>query len=287
MLLGKVDTGSRDATVGVRNGDEGLDVRIDGDRVGGAAALANALPLQVVDPDVHNLVAGGPEQRRRYLDWIAFHVEHGYLAVWRRFRRTLKQRNAALRAGAGADRLSGWNTEFCESAMELHEARKRVLEISQVTLEETAVDLLGNPVRFEYRSGWAAGKSLLQALQEGLERDQQIGSTQVGPHRADLRLVYGERQARKLISRGQQKLLACTLVLSATDVVQTQLERPLVLLLDDPAAELDAESLGRLMASVINLGSQVIATALEPDTVLFPESPGLFHVEHGVLQKMS
>jgi hypothetical protein len=44
-------------------------------------------------------VAGGPEQRRRFLDWIAFHVEPEHLATWRRFRRALKQFQRMVLAG--------------------------------------------------------------------------------------------------------------------------------------------------------------------------------------------
>ena len=90
VLFGEVETGSRVASLGVRNSREGLEVRVDGETRGGAAELAAALPLLVIDPDVHNLVSGGPDERRRFLDWIAFHVEHGYLELWRRYRRALK-----------------------------------------------------------------------------------------------------------------------------------------------------------------------------------------------------
>ncbi|MDH3990431.1 MAG: hypothetical protein OEV34_14950, partial [Gammaproteobacteria bacterium] len=106
-------------------------------------------------------------------------------------------------------------------------------------------------------------------------------------HRADMKLVYDERQARKLVSRGQQKLLACALILAATEVVQTQLERPLLLLLDDPAAELDGQSVGRLMSSVEGLGCQVIATTLDRTAALFSTAPTLFHVEHGRVEGAS
>ena len=61
----------------------GLEVHADGEKMNSAASLAEALPLQVIDPDVHKLIAGGPEDRRRYIDLIAFHVEHGYLERWR------------------------------------------------------------------------------------------------------------------------------------------------------------------------------------------------------------
>ena len=287
VLFGKADAGAREAAIGVRNSREGLEIHIDGDKVASAAGLAEVLPLQIVDPDIHNLIAGGPEERRRYIDWIAFHVEHGYLEHWRRFRRALKQRNAALKENANPEALAGWDKEFTETGREVHEARLRVLDITRPALEEIGTLLLGSAVKVEYQQGWAADKSLAAALVVGIDRDQQLGSTQAGPHRADLKLVYDERQARRLVSRGQQKLLASALILAATEVVQSHLERPLLLLLDDPAAELDNDSLTRLMAAVVALGCQVIATSLDPDLVLFPDPPTKFHVEQGRLERVS
>ena len=286
VLFGRVTDGGRSSSVGVRNSSEGLEVRIDGESGGGAAALAGALPLQVIDPDVHGLVAGAPDGRRRYLDWIAFHVEHGYLDAWRRFRRALKQRNAALRSGAASTTIRGWNAEFVALAETLDAGRRLALEVATDGLEEAGSDLLGSEVRFDYRPGWKEGASLLEALESGLERDVQLGSTQAGPQRADLKLIYDERQARKLVSRGQQKLLACAMVLAAVETAQTALERPMLLLLDDPAAELDADSLGGLMRRVNQLGCQVIATSLEPDLGLFQQKAALFHVEHGELRRV-
>jgi DNA replication and repair protein RecF len=285
VLFGRVDDAGRSSSVGVRNNVGGLEVRIDGDGGGGSAALAAALPLQIIDPDVHDLVGGAPDHRRRYLDWIAFHVEHDYLSVWRRFRRALKQRNAALKSGAAAATIRGWNAEFVALAEQLDAGRRLALEVATEGLEEAGRDLLGSEVQFEYRAGWKEESGLLGALESGLERDLQQGSTQSGPHRADLKLIYDERQARKLVSRGQQKLLACAMVLAATEAAQTALERPLLLLLDDPAAELDTDSLARLIGRVVDLGCQVIATSLEPETELFGQQTAVFHVEHGTLNR--
>ena len=286
VLFGRVESGEHVSKVGVRNSPDGLEIRIDGESEGGAAALAAVLPLQIIDPDVHNLVAGAPDERRRFLDWIAFHVEPGYLSAWRRFRRALKQRNAALKAGQAAGAIASWNAEFVELAAEIDAGRRAALGVATDALQEAGEDLLGSEVGFDYRPGWKEGADLLQALETGLERDLQTGSTQAGPHRADLKLSYDERQARKLVSRGQQKLLACAMILAATETAQTALERPLVLLLDDPAAELDADSLGRLMGRVAGLGSQVIATSLTLDTGLFGDQARVFHVEHGELQSI-
>jgi DNA replication and repair protein RecF len=241
------------------------------------------LPLQVIDPEVHNLVAGGPELRRRFLDWVAFHVEHEHLHTWRRFRRALKQRNAALKGGSGDAAIRSWNAEFVELSTLLDASRRRSLEVATESLMSFGFGLLGTELGFEYHQGWNRDKSLEQALEEGLARDRQHGSTQHGPHRGDLKVTYDERQARKLVSRGQQKLLASAMILAATDTAQTALEGPLLLLLDDPAAELDGDSLGRLMDAVAGLGCQVVATSLEKGALDAPAGAAMFHVEHGVL----
>jgi DNA replication and repair protein RecF len=283
-LFGIVDRGSRDSRIGVRNSREGLEVRVDGDASGGAASLAEALPLQVIDPEVHALVSGGPDHRRRFVDWMAFHVEHDFLAAWRRFRRALQQRNAAIKTGKG---LQAWTAEFIELGERVDQLRRAVIRRSEESLAAHSRQLLGTAVRFEYRGGWPADKSLGEAVAESRERDLQQGNSQVGPHRADLALQVDERQARRLVSRGQQKLLACAMVLAATDIAQHALERPLLLLMDDPAAELDPASLERLMNGVFALGSQVIATSLDRAALTFPAQPTVFHVEQGQLSTHS
>ena len=284
VLFGETENGARHQRVGVRNSREGLEIRVDGRSDVGAAGLAEALPLQVIDPEVHNLVAGGPEQRRRFLDWVGFHVEPEHLFNWRQFRRALKQRNAALKGQAGQAAIRSWDAEFVELGMKLDESRRKALDAAGVALLEHGAKLLGTELGFEYQQGWNSARTLAEALEEGLARDRQQGVTQSGPHRADLKVTYDERQARKLVSRGQQKLLASAMVLAAAETAQTALERPLLLLLDDPAAELDGEALGRLLEAVRSLGCQVVATSLDRGALELPPSTRLFHVEHGVLR---
>ena len=45
-------------------------------RAEGMAQLAELLPVHAIDPSMHGLVEGGPSERRRFLDWGVFHVEH-------------------------------------------------------------------------------------------------------------------------------------------------------------------------------------------------------------------
>jgi DNA replication and repair protein RecF len=285
VVVGRVSRNERVLSVGIQGGRDGLRSQVDGNRGGGSSGLVEQLPLQVIDPDIHNLVAGGPEERRRYLDWIGFHVERGFLEVWRRFSRALKQRNAALRDGASGGELRSWDQEFSEAAAALDQGRRNAIAAVAGAVRHTGLGLLGGAVDLDYRRGWAAEGTMGEALAQAAERDRRQGQSTVGPQRADVKLIYDERQARKLVSRGQQKLLACTLVLAASAAVQEKIGGPILLLLDDPAAELDARSLERLMASVGALGCQVVATALEADRGLFPEPPVLFHVERGAISR--
>ena len=269
--------------LGVRNSDAGLEVRVDGSGEGGIAALAEALPLQLIDPEVHNLVAGGPDERRRYVDWVAFHVEHDHLYTWRRFRRALKQRNAALKARSARAAIRSWDQEFVEVSGQLDASRRRALGTMTEALGAYGERLLRTDLGFEYQQGWNREKELADVLEEGFERDLQHGTTQHGPHRADLKITYDERQARKLVSRGQQKLLASAMILAATATAQRALGQPLLLLLDDPAAELDAQAVERLLDAVGELGCQVVATSLQRDAFRLPEDAAVFHVEQGTI----
>jgi len=285
VLFGEIQHQGTTLPLGVRNSREGLEARVGGKAGAGAASLAQALPLQVIDPEVHNLIAGGPERRRRFLDWLGFHVEHEYILVWRRFRRALKQRNAALKARSSRAVIRSWNVEFLELAERLHESRRRTLALAQASLLAHGRSLLQAELSFDYRSGWAGDRGLEAALEEGIERDLVMGATQSGPHRADIKVGYDERYAKRLVSRGQQKLLASSMILAAAQTAQTALEKPLLLLLDDPAAELDNNSISRLMAAVAALGCQVIATSLDSEALVFPEPVAVFHVEQGAVSR--
>ena len=118
------------------------------------------------------------------------------------------------------------------------------------------------------------------------ERDRRNGTTHVGPHRADLLLRLAERSARSRVSRGQQKLLAAGLVLAQMHLYHAERQETAVLLLDDPAAELDDSSLERLFQVIANVPAQRFITALEQRRQLPSTDCRLFHVEQGQIQMM-
>ena len=281
LVFGKTVESKKTLTIGVKNGSGGLELSVNGDTKGGVASLVNAIPLQIIDPEIHNIVGGAPEKRRQYLDWVAFHVEQGYLGLWRRYKRSLKQRNAMLRSKAKHEEIRAWDKALAALGEEIDTIRQQVFVVLKPVLLKTASFLLKNPVFFDYDRGWQENKSLLDVFIANENRDSQYGTTHSGPHRADIKITHENKKAKGRVSRGEQKLLACATILSAVEVVQSTLDKKLLLLLDDPAAELDTKSLKRLMEKVFELKSQLIVTSIEPEADIFPQQPSLFHVERG------
>src|SRR5689334_24162538 len=83
--------------------DGGTRARINGENASSLLELSGVVPVQAIDPEIHKLVDQGPERRRRWLDWLVFHVEPGFAVQWSRYSRALKQRNAALKSGQPFD----------------------------------------------------------------------------------------------------------------------------------------------------------------------------------------
>lgn len=259
--------------------DGGTRARINGENAQSLLELSGVLPVQAIDPEIHKLVDQGPERRRRWLDWLVFHVEPTFATNWARYNRALKQRNAALRTSA-AD-IDAWDAELIRSGEEITQARRRTLDRLLPRLEETFERFGGLDVTASFMTGWSADASLAESLAAHAERDRLRGTTTSGPHRADVSLRRQHRIARETLSRGQQKLTAVAMIISQLQLLQAELELRAVLLLDDPAAELDEKNLHRLFEELASLRCQMIATSLTPETALFQAPKATFHVEQG------
>ncbi len=263
-----------------RNDSTRTQGRISGAPVASLTELSQAFPVQVIDPGIHQLVEEGGYRRRRWLDWAVFHVEPSTFADhWIRYTRALKQRNAALKLEAGLAEV--WDAELARLGELIAEARERTLARLQPHWRTVVGSLLGLEVELRYSRGWAGDVPLLQALRDDYPRDRAKGVTRSGPHRGDVLVRLGTRAAREVLSRGQQKLVAIAMTLSQLYLLQEAGQAATTLLLDDPAAELDAEHLALFIEQVRGLPSQLVLTSLRADFTAFGAPGRVFHVEQG------
>jgi DNA replication and repair protein RecF len=161
------------------------------------------------------------------------------------------------------------------------EARSRTLDALLRVWGPTLEALQAEPVTLAFHRGWPQGMSLAESLAQHRMRDRERGTTSTGPHRYDVVVRSGARVAREVLSRGQQKLLGAAMALSMARTVGADQRRLPVLLLDDPAAELDALHTSALLREVRSWQGQLVVTALAQQPAALGPPDRAFHVEHG------
>lgn len=280
----------RPRKAGLRHTGQTWTGRLDGESVAQLGELCAALAVVSFEPGSHALVTGGGEPRRRYLDWGLFHVEQDFLALWRRYSRALKQRNALLKSGVGGSQLDVWDHELATSGEPLTQRRQQYLEELQSALQCVATELVPSlgAATLDFQPGWRRHElSLSDALLLARDRDRAAGYTSVGPHRADWRVDYAANPHRETLSRGQAKLTALSCLLAqAEDYAARRGEWPVVAL-DDLASELDRSHQRRVLGRLRDSGAQVFVTGTETPPAFGDIGliPTWFHVEHGQLQQ--
>jgi DNA replication and repair protein RecF len=284
-VVGEVRRGGRATMMGLeKHRDGSVKARVGGDNVASLSELALHLPLVLVDTEGLGIVTGPPEGRRRLLDGTLFHVEQGFLSQWKRYALAVRQRNSGLRRGIlGSD--GAWRQEIAETGTLLTQQRQALAEKFAHELARLAPALSDDLAGFEvvFRAGWDQKLSLFEALERNADSDTAQGFTQVGPHRADLRLMRDGSLAAEVLSRGQLKLALVALKLVQGVLIEDASSLPPLYLVDDLPAELDRGHCSRVCEQ-LGIGRQVILTAVDraPLEAAWGEKPlSLFHVEHG------
>ena len=286
LISAQLQDTSGTTPLGLARQGAALEGRVGGVSVKSLAELTERLPVQLFDSSAHQLIEGGPRHRRQFLDWGVFHVEPGFLPTWRRYQRALKQRNSLLRQRAAESLIQTFEPELAQAGILLDQHRRAYLEELTPVALAWAQRLLGPlDLGFRYLPGWGEGRRLEETLAAGRSRDREQGSTQNGPHRAELAITIQNLPAQQQVSRGQQKVLAGALLLAQAAYLRQATGRSGVLLLDDLAAELDAGHLSRFLELVRETGAQVFLTSVEKARQPAWEGALGFHVEHGKMAK--
>ncbi len=276
---------------GLRHSGRDWQARLDGEPVASLADLCTALAVLTFEPGSHELIAGGSERRRQFVDWALFHVEPDFLGLWRRHARALKQRNALLKARPTPDLLVPWDLELAEAGEPLTRLRSLYLQALEPLLARAIAAFLPElgSVRLEFLPGWRREQqSLAEALADARERDLAFGHGTTGPHRADWRVVFERLPGRYALSRGQEKLVALSCVLAQGHAYAAARGEWPVVALDDLGSELDREHQHRVIGDLAACQAQILLTGTEhlPALAISGLQTALFHVERGEVRRL-
>lgn len=246
------------------------------------------IPLVMVSPNDQQLITGGSDLRRKFMDGVISQTDHRYLEHLIAYTKALEQRNRLLKQ-MWEDRLwddamvAIWDTQLATNGEYLTEKRIEFVADFSPLFAEYYHWIVGSeePGTIDYRHD---ARPMLLQLEECRQADKYSQYTNAGPHKDDLIFLLSEKDAdftlKKFGSQGQQKSFALALKLAQFQYLLNHSGEKPILLLDDIFDKLDLARIKRLIALV---GSERFGQVLLTDTqtgrvqAIFDELPNLEH----------
>ncbi len=213
-------------------------------------------PCVVIAPDDAQLITGGSEERRKFLDSLLSQLDPEYLQQLIIYTKVLQQRNSLLKtfAETGARNpalLDILDQQLMAPGQFIFEKRKDFLIGFLPSVRHIYLDIARKPedLNLLYES---------QLLEHGFEellvanrqRDFAMQRTFGGIHRDNIDIRMGGMEFRNIASQGQRKSLLFALKLAEMDILHKEKGFAPLLLLDDVFEKLDSERIGSLLRRV-------------------------------------
>jgi len=205
------------------------------------------------------VVRGGPEARRNFLDRGVIALHSSYAQTLADYGKVIKQKKRLLTQAAEEqirldhlrELIEPWNQQIVSLGALIHRARNEYVDALSEALEH---GLFGDALTVRYVSalenkGDCANYEQLMAdrLRLRLEAEMFARACLIGPHRDDLDILFRDRVLRSFGSAGQQRSALITLDLAAISVYYAKHHDYPIFLIDDVDAELDGSRIERLL----------------------------------------
>lgn len=212
-----------------------------------------SIPLVMVSPADNELIAGGSEERRRFMDVVISQYDREYLSALIRYNRALSQRNVMLRSERepDAEMMSLIEDMMSVEARRVYEGRLRFVEELIPIFKEfhSTITDCNEEVSLRYRSD-VAGKELSDLLMAVRAEDRRLGHTTKGVHRDELVMQLGGYAIKKEGSQGQNKSFLVALKLAQFHFLCHKGGETPLLLLDDIFDKLDSRRVEKIIEIV-------------------------------------
>jgi len=215
------------------------------------------IPLVMVSPADSELILGGSDERRKFMDVVISQYDKAYLDALIRYNKALQQRNTLLKSEQPVEEelFLVWEEMMAKAGEVVFRKRdefiREFIPIFQNFYAFISQDK--EQVVLMYESH-ARDASLLDVLKESRVKDKIMGFSLRGIHKDELNLLLGEFPIKKEGSQGQNKTYLVALKMAQFDFLKrTGLTVPL-LLLDDIFDKLDASRVEQIVKLVVGEG---------------------------------
>jgi DNA replication and repair protein RecF len=209
-------------------------------------------PAVMIAPDDAEIILGGSEERRKWLDALLCQLYPGYLENLITYQKVLAQKNSLLKTlNPSASLLDVFDEQLIRHGAPVFEWRKNFLPgfIEQV---QKLYDYLAGKhevVNIQYQSSLHE-QTFTELLHTNRHKDLLMQRTTGGIHRDDLLFLLDDHPMKTSASQGQRKSFLFALKLAQYEVIRQHKQFPPLLLLDDVFEKLDQDRVSRLIALV-------------------------------------
>jgi DNA replication and repair protein RecF len=208
-------------------------------RIGRVVSLANT--------DIE-LVRGGSDARRRFLDFLGVQIEPVYRATLRAYERALRSRNALLKSATPRPReVAAYDAPLIEHGSKLGAMRAVLVERLKPFALQAHAEIGGSAEALDLQFAPGNSREFATDLAQSHAQETRLRQTIVGPHRDDIMLLIDGMPAAQYASEGQQRTIALALKIAQARVFAADADALPLLLIDDIFGELDAERRNRLL----------------------------------------
>ena len=211
------------------------------------------VPLVMVSPSDAELISGGSDDRRRFMDIAISQYDRVYLTQLNRYNQALEQRNAMLRAEEEPDLevMSLWEETMADAGRKVYEGRRAFIDEFSPVFSEIYSQIARNdePVSLTYTSHCERG-DLLDVIRAGRAKERILGYSIHGIHKDDLIMNLNGYPMKREGSQGQNKTYLIALKLAQFDFLKRASHTTPLLLLDDIFDRLDASRVEQIVRLV-------------------------------------
>ena len=262
----KFEKSDRDGVIKIELGNR-KNVFLNGIKLKKLSELLGNINVVIFTPDDINILKGGPQNRRRFLDIMISQLKPNYMYNLNLYLKTIEQRNNYLRQIREEHRpeemLDIWDEKLIEYAEKICTYRKAFIEKIQEKIIKIHKEITDNKeeIKIIYQTDCEDKERYRRLLKERRKLDIIKGYTTKGIHKDDFNITINDKDLSTYGSQGQHRTAILSLKMAELDIIYDEIGEYPILLLDDFMSELDEKRRKHLLEKIENI--QVIITCTD------------------------
>ncbi len=242
-------------------------VYLNGIKIKKLSELLGNINVVIFTPDDINILKGGPQNRRKFLDIMISQLRPNYMHILSLYNKTLEQRNNYLKQikieKKDENLLDIWDEKLIDYGIKIYEYRKEFLEKIKNKIKNIHQGITNGKenIEIKYISDAITRQNFINELKSRRKLDIIKGYTTKGIHRDDFIIYINKKEVGTFGSQGQNRTAMLSLKLSELQVIYDDIGEYPILLLDDFMSELDSKRRESFLNNIKDI--QVIITCTE------------------------